>query len=81
MTVKIPGAHYRQLTPIWFKRFTGRRYAVKQRYLEQVSLCRLIGAGPQVLPLHDRSVDHVQPGRSRSLDHALITTQIKFCNF
>jgi hypothetical protein len=50
-------------------------------HLEQVHSALLIGAGPQVLPLHDRSVDRIQPRRPRSLDNALIATQIKFCDF
>ena len=53
--------------------------AMNGRLTSESSL--LIGARPQVFPLHDSSVDRIQPGRSRSLDYALVAAQIKFRNF
>src|ERR1700691_4951954 len=60
-----------------------KRYPAMKRngYQEPIHPTLLIGAGPQVLPLHDSSVDRIQSGRSWSLDHALIATQMKFYDF
>jgi hypothetical protein len=82
MTVKIPDTPYRQLTHIWFKQSTTGDTGVSDLPINgAVHSAPLIGSGPQILPVHDRSVNRIQPGRPRSLDHALIATQVKFSNF
>ena len=49
--------------------------------LDHVKSSLLVGAGPQVLPLHDSPVDRIKPGRSRSLNYPLIATQMEFHDF